>query len=76
VREWKNAPVVIRGPLDDLSDVLRIARVEGKKIFKVDKIKVKPIIYPFGNDYLVVVEPDGLGCSKAPAVGGGTNNVR
>lgn len=62
--------IIIHGPLVDLSDVLRIARVEGKKILKVKKVNVKPVVYPYGNtSYLVVVEPDGSGCSKASNVG-------
>ena len=65
-------PLIIKGPLDDLSDVLRIARVQGKIVLRVRKVKVKPVVYPYGNEsYLVVVEPDGSGCSKASDVGGG-----
>lgn len=66
----KTKGIVINGPLVDLSDVLRIARVEGKKMLKVKKVNVKPLVYPYGNaSYLVVVEPDGSGCSKASSVG-------
>ena len=62
--------LIIHGPLEDLSDLLRIARVEGKKVLKVEKVRVKPVVYPYGNDsYLVVVEPDGSGCSKESVVG-------
>lgn len=66
----KTKGIIINGPLVDLSDVLRIARVEGKKILNVQKVNVKPVVYPYGNEsYLVVVEPDGSGCSKASSVG-------
>lgn len=65
----KDYPIVVRGPLEDLSDVLRIARVQGKIILRTKKVKVKPIVFPYGNDYLVVVEPNGSGSSKAQAVG-------
>jgi len=65
-------PIIIKGPVDDLSDVLRIARVQGKIILKVKKVKVKPVVYPYGNEsYLVVVEPDGYGCSRESVVGDG-----
>jgi len=63
--------LVIKGPLDDLSDVLRVARVEARKALKVKKVNVKPLVYPYGNDsYLVVVEPHGSGCSGESGVGG------
>ena len=62
--------LIIRGPLEDLSDVLRIARVEGKKVLRVEKVIVKPLVIPYGNEsYVVVVEPDGSGCSKESDVG-------
>lgn len=64
----KDYPVVVRGPLYDLGDLLNIARVEGKKILK-QRVRVKPLIFPLGNDYIVMVEPDGSGCSKVSAVG-------
>jgi len=71
VTDRKDYPVVVRGPLEDLSDVLRIARVQGRIILKTEKVKVKPVVFPYGNDYLVLVEPDGSGSSKAFAVEGG-----
>jgi len=64
--------LIIKGSLPDLSDVLRIARAEGRKILNVQKIRVSPIVYPYnGKDYLVVVSPehDGHGCSQSPRVG-------
>jgi len=65
-------PLIIKGPLADLSDVLRIARVQGKIVLKVKKVKVQPVVYPYGNEsYLVVVEPDGSGCSEESVVGNG-----
>jgi hypothetical protein len=64
-------PLIIKGPLADLSDLLRIARVEGRKVLKVDKVIVKPYVVAYGNNgYMVVVEPDGSGCSKHFDVGG------
>lgn len=57
--------LIIMGPLSDLSDVLRIARVEGKKVLNVHRVIVKPLIFQYKNDsYLVIVEPDNNGCSK------------
>ena len=68
----KDIPVVIRGPRKDLSDVLRIARVKGREILKVKKVRVKPIIYPYGNDYLVMVEPERVqNYSKVSTIGDG-----
>lgn len=64
--------LLIKGPLQDLGDVLHIARARGKKALNVERVKVKPIIYPYGNDdYVVLVEPDGSSCSKASNVGSG-----
>jgi len=61
--------LLIKGPLHNLSDVLRIARTEGKKLLKVDKVNVKPILHLYTEDsYLVVVSPE-EGCSKDSGVG-------
>jgi len=49
-------PLIIRGNFDDAGDIVQIARVEGKKILHVDKVKVHPNIAPWGTDgWLVVV---------------------
>ena len=64
--------LIIKGPLNDLRDLLRISIVEGRKVLDVQAVRVKPLVFPYGSDsYVVVVEPDGLGCSKASDVGGG-----
>ena len=63
-------PIFIKGPLEDLSDVLRIARVQGRIILKTQRVKVKPQVYLYNDGYLVVVEPDGSGCSEDSDVGG------
>ena len=62
-------PLLIDGPLEDLGDVLHIARVEGKKVLKTERVKVKPYVQTVENGYVVLVEPDGSGCSKASGVG-------
>jgi len=57
--------LIINGPLEDLSDVLRIARTEGKKVLNVHRVIVKPLIFPYReNSYLVIVEPEQPGCCK------------
>ena len=62
--------LLIKGPLEDLGDLLNIARKEGKIVFKTKKVIVKPYVLPYGNEsYMVVVEPDGSGCSKVSDVG-------
>ena len=61
--------LLIKGPLNDLSDILYIARKEGKIVLKAKKVKVNPLVVAHGSDYVVVVEPDGSGCSKASDVG-------
>jgi len=64
--------LIIKGELPDLSDVLRIARAEGRKVLNVQKIRVAPVVYPYnGKDYLVVVSPehDGGACRKPSDVG-------
>ena len=43
-------PLLIKGPLTDLSDLLRIARVEGRKVLKVDKVIVKPVVIAYGEN--------------------------
>ena len=70
-------PLIIKGPLEDLGDILHIARCRGKKALNVKHVKVKPIIYPYGNDdYVVLVEPDGSDCSKASNVGSRKNKKK
>lgn len=63
--------LLIKGPLDDLGDLLQIARVEGRKVLKVEKVKVQPIVLQYEGGYVVFVEPNGSGCSKASDVGSG-----
>ena len=65
--------LLIKGPLADLSDLLRIARVEGRKVLNVEKVTVKPLIFQYEEGYVVFVEPEvsGSGCSKASVVGSG-----
>ena len=55
----------IHGPLKELDDVLRIARSEGKRYLRTERVIVKPYVKPFREGYLVVVEPDGSRCSGA-----------
>lgn len=58
--------LIIRGNLPDLSDVLRIARAEGKKLLNVEKVNVKPVVYPHPEGVVVLVSPEynGDGCRK------------
>jgi len=66
----KDYPIVVRGPVRDMADLLRIARVKARQILNVEKVRVKPIIHLHGNDYIVVVEPEGVqNCSKGSTVG-------
>ena len=57
--------------MPDLNDVLRLARSEGAKLFRVDpvKVRVKPFCQPFESGYVVVVDADG--CKEASVVVGG-----
>ena len=64
----KTALYIHNGKIDDLGDLLNVARVEGRKKLKVDKVKVHPIVYPFEGGFLVVVSPEGVGCSKCLVV--------
>ena len=71
--------LIIKGSLPDLSDLLRIARAEGRKVLKVDRVRVNPVVTSFnGKDYIVVVSPehDGHGCSKPSDTGRIKNNVK
>lgn len=57
-------PIIIRGDFRDLSDILKIARAEGKKAFKVDRVRVHPRI-TYGISYcIVIIEPEGNGGEK------------
>jgi len=57
------------GKITDLSDILRIARANGKKILNCEKVNVLPVVTPFGNGYLVVVKPERDGRRKSSVVG-------
>lgn len=52
-------PLLIEGPLDDLGDVLQIARSLGCKALGVDKVTVIPEVITRGNSYVVFVVPKG-----------------
>jgi hypothetical protein len=57
--EPKDRAVILRGNFKDLSDVLRVARHQGKKIFNVKKIRVDPHIFYNGPEELIVkVRPE------------------
>ena len=64
------ALIIKRGRIKDLGDLLQIARVEGKKALKTDKVRVNPQVFAFEEDYLVVVSP--WSSSDASDVGSGT----
>lgn len=55
-----------RGKIKDLGDLLQIARTEGKKALRVDKVHVSPTVHSHGEDYVVVVSAS---CSNTPVVG-------
>jgi hypothetical protein len=52
--------LVIQGPVDDLGDLLQIARAEGCKALGVDKVTVLPDIVRRENFYVVFVAPKGV----------------
>lgn len=57
--EIQDRALILKGPFNDLSDVLRIARHQGKKIFKCKKVRVDPFIsYVGSNDLIVMVRPE------------------
>lgn len=47
--------LVLKGPFKDLSDVLRIARHQGKKILRCKKVRVDPHISYNGPNILIVL---------------------
>lgn len=48
--------------IDDLGDLLAVARAEGKKLFRTrGPIRVHPEVVKAADCYLVVVEADGIG---------------
>jgi len=56
-----------KGKLGDLEDVIRIARSEGKKVFRTDQNVLVKRIYPESFGFVVVVECEG--CSNKPVAG-------
>lgn len=53
--EAHSKAIVLKGPFKDLSDVLRIARHQGKKILKCNKVRVDPHISYNGPNILIVL---------------------
>lgn len=67
--------LIIKGPLNDLRDLLKIAIVEGRKVLNVKDVRVNPAVYLHGNEcYLVLVEPNG--CYGASDVGSRKKQVK
>ncbi|MGD0071414.1 MAG: hypothetical protein ABSB71_08060 [Candidatus Bathyarchaeia archaeon] len=60
-------PVKIRGPVADMQDLVNIARIKGKRLLGVDRVKVKPEMYSDGEEYILVVEADV--CCKVSRLG-------
>lgn len=59
LRDVQSKAIILKGPFKDLSDVLRIARHQGKKILKCNKVRVDPhISYNGPNDLIVLVKPE------------------
>ena len=57
--------------VDDMGDLLAVARAEGKRAFRTkENIRVLPLIYKddVGN-LIVLVEYDGVGLHNAPGAG-------
>lgn len=62
--------LIVKGPVKDLSDLLRIARKEAKVALNTNRVVIKPVVYPYGEgDYLVIAMVDG--CRKSSDVGDG-----
>lgn len=52
----KRKSLIVNGPLLDLGDVLAIARVQGKIVLGVERVRVLPFLVSFEDGYVVVVE--------------------
>ena len=52
--------LIIHGPINDLGDLLQIARAQGCKILGCDKVTVDPHVFSVNNDYVVLVSPKGV----------------
>ena len=63
--------LLVRGPLDDLADLLNITRAKARKALKVKKVKVNTVFLVIGTDFVMTVEPNGSCCSKTSIVGSG-----
>jgi len=50
--------LIIKGPLDDLEDLLRIARDVGKKALRCARVKVDPQVHYRGHDFIVIVNEE------------------
>ncbi len=51
-------PVKIKGPVSDLQDLVNIARSKGQRLLNVRHVVVKPEVYSYGEEYILVVEAD------------------
>ena len=66
-------PVKIKGPVRDLEDLLKIARIKGKRLLGVERVNVKPEMYSDGDEYILIVEADK--CCKVSSLGNGKNVI-
>ncbi|MFA5366182.1 MAG: hypothetical protein WC325_13450 [Candidatus Bathyarchaeia archaeon] len=66
-------PVKIKGPVQDLQDLVNIARIKGKRLLGVDRVNVKPEMYSDGEEYILVVEAD-KSC-KVSSLGNGNKPI-
>ncbi len=62
-------PIKIKGPVQDMQDLVNIARIKGKRLLGVNRVNVKPEMYSDGDEYILVVEAN-KGC-KVSSLGNG-----
>jgi hypothetical protein len=58
----RKTSLLIHGPVNDLGDLLAIARSRGCEKLKTDKVTVYPQVYsiPDSDDFVVYVAPKGV----------------
>ena len=50
--------LIIKGPLDDLEDLLRISRKEGKRALNCKRVRVDPQVLIWQDQFIVFVEEE------------------
>ena len=62
-------PLLIEMPFEsDIGNVIQVARAEGKKVFKCEKVQIYDVIRWYPHGWIVMCQ-NGDGCSNGQGVG-------